>query len=301
MGNFILTLLGLAGVGRRTVCKILRRMADVPADLPGMYTAVREIWPDPHFNWSPDDFREARKRAEMIKERVRAAGLRILIPTDADFPPRLKHIPDPPAILYARGNVACLHDPLSVAVIGTRRPTGYGRQAAFRIARTLAVRGMTIVSGLAAGCDTAGHEGCLAANGRTAATLAHGLDMVYPPRNKGLAERIVRASGCLLSEYPPGETPQPWYFIERDRLQSGLSRAVVVIETDGMDGTMHTVRFSKRQGRFLACLVHSAQFAAAPEIRGNQMLLAEGAFPLAAASDVEALVARIRAMPSGLC
>lgn len=294
MANFILTLLGLPGVGRRTVHKILGRVTDLPAGCSGMYAAVRAVWPDTRFNWSADDFRAAHQRAGLITERARAMGIRMLVPADADFPPRLGRIPDPPVILFARGNVGVLQDPLSVAVIGTRQPCGYSREAAFRIARTLAGEGMTIVSGLAAGCDTAGHEGCLDRNGCTVATLAHGVDLVYPPQNKGLAQRIVEAGGCLLSEYPPGETPQPWYFVERDRLQSGLGSAVVVIETNGEDGTMHTVRFARQQGRLLACLEHPAGYAGRPETRGNRMLLAEGALPLATAGDVGVLVEKIK-------
>ncbi len=292
--TFILTLLGLPGVCRKTAAKILDVITHIPADDAAAYEAVRSAWPGRKVGWSFDDLKKSYDKAKAQKALAESKGIGIRTILDSDFPLRLKDIPDPPVLLYTLGNTDCLHDPLSVAVIGTRRPTDYGREWAFRIGHTLARHNITVVSGLAAGCDTEGHRGCLVAQGRTVAAVAHGLNMVYPPQNKGLADRIVQSGGCLISEYPPDEEPRSKYFVERDRLQSGLSKAVVVIETEEQGGTMHTVRFCKQQGRLLYCLVHPAEYDSEPTTWGNRKLLAEGALPLKNADDVNALIEKLR-------
>lgn len=116
--------------------------------------------------------------------------------------------------------------------------------------------GATVVSGLAIGCDTAAHSGCLSVHGETIAVLAHGLDRVYPAVNRELVGEILDTGGCLLSEYPPKTRPFPANFVERDELQAGLSDGVIVVETGVKGGTMHTVRFSQEQRKPLACVKH---------------------------------------------
>ena len=123
---------------------------------------------------------------------------------------------------------------------------------------------------------TYAHEGCLEAQGIGVAVLAHGLDMVYPAANRGLAERLLDRGGCLASEYPVGTTPVRSAFAERDRIQSGLSDGVLVIETDVRGGTMHTVRFARDQGRALACIEHPQRYRSEDETRGNRKLIEEG-------------------------
>jgi DNA processing protein len=137
----------------------------------------------------------------------------------------------------------------------------------------MAERGWCVVSGLAEGCDTEGHEGCLAAGGKTIAALAHGFGRIYPAKNKQLAERILESGGALITEYPPGTPPTRSSFIERDRLQSGLSLGIVVVETDIKGGTMHTVRHARDQGRGIAAISHPPEFVKEAKAQGNQQLI----------------------------
>ena len=204
------------------------------------------------------------------------AGVAAIGIHDAAYPSRLRHMPDPPAVLYVKGNALSLAAAASVAVVGTREPTEYGCKVARKLAFRLAEAGYVIVSGLAHGCDTLGHEGCLDAPGIGVAVMAHGLDRVYPAANRGLAERLLARNGCLVSEYAFGVTPARAAFAERDRIQSGLSDAVLVVETGVKGGTMHTVRFARAQRRALACIDHPERWRGEEKVQGNRMLIADG-------------------------
>ncbi|NPV93422.1 MAG: DNA-protecting protein DprA [Firmicutes bacterium] len=207
---------------------------------------------------------------------------------DEEYPARLRSIDDPPLILFIKGDPSCLQGGNPIAVVGTRTPTGYGLGKGFAIGSYLAQKGLVVVSGLARGCDTAAHRGCLKGRGRTVAVLPSGFKAIYPEENRDLAEEIRLNRGCLVSEYPPGEKPQKHYFIERDRIQSGLCDGVLVIETMVEDGTMHTVGFALSQGRKLAALGHPPDLASHPAARGNQKLISEGvALPIGNERDLE--------------
>jgi len=158
-----------------------------------------------------------------------------------------------------------------------------------------------LVSGLARGCDTAAHVGCLAAEGQTVAILAHGLNTIYPPENYGLAEQIIEMGGCLLSEYPPNERPKPKYFVERDRLQSGLSGGVIIVETDLKGGAMHTARFCVEEKKPLGCMVFPEDRNNRKMTEGNVRLISSGeAVALNSIDDVKGFIvqtiARARAV-----
>ena len=161
---------------------------------------------------------------------------------------RLKAIADPPVLLYVRGNAALLSS-VSLAVVGTRRPTPYGIRAAMLFSQELSRYGFVIVSGLASGIDSAAHDGALRAEGTTIAVLGHGLDRIYPRGNHGLAERILEAGGCLVSEYPPGVAPMPFHFPQRNRIISGLSLGTLVIEAAAKSGSLITAKTALEQGR----------------------------------------------------
>ena len=151
-----------------------------------------------------------------------------------------------------------------------------------------------VVSGLALGCDAAAHEGCLEARGQTVAVLPGGIRRIYPPQHHGLADRILKASGCLLSEYPPDEPPQSCYFVERDRLQSGLSGALVVAETDIRGGAMHTARFCRQEKKPLACLDPGKKYALNPMLQGNLKLIRRHqAVPLKGMRDLEIFLSKL--------
>jgi DNA processing protein len=175
------------------------------------------------------------------------AGVGTLIWTDPGYPERLKEIDDSPPVLYTRGNMAPA-DEWSVAVVGTRRPTPYGRQVAEELSHQIAANGVTVVSGLARGVDAIAHRAALAAGGRTLAVLACGLDMVYPPEHARLAREITE-NGALISEQPLGTQPRGDFFPRRNRILSGLSLGVLVVEGDVKSGALITANFALDQGR----------------------------------------------------
>lgn len=263
----LVALMKLNGVGRRAALKIV--------DTPIGETDGREkvLAKAAHAKLPEGDLLEAWMRSEDELERSFGAGVRAYSMHDEEYPSRLRNIPDPPAVLYVKGSSQGLHAAHSVAVVGTREPTPYGEKVARKSAASAVEAGFAIISGLAHGCDTLGHEGCIDARGVGVAVLAHGLDKVYPAANRGLAQRLLDLEGCLVSEYPLGVKPLRTAFAERDRIQSGLSDGVLVIETDIKGGTMHTVRFSREQKRALACIEHPATLRHEEKTRGNQMLI----------------------------
>ena len=191
------------------------------------------------------------KSLELAHDEVaKAAGLGVqLVCLDDDsYPARLRQIYDPPLVLYIRGNVEPLARP-GIAVIGTRHPTPYGIGMAERLACDLAVRGLTIFSGLARGVDTAAHRGAVAGKGKTVAVFGTGVDVMYPKENSRLAEQILSLGGALVSEFPLGTFPAPQNFPIRNRIISGLSFAVLVVEAAEYSGTRITARCALEQGR----------------------------------------------------
>ena len=169
---------------------------------------------------------------------------------DPRYPAELKAIgEDAPRTLYALGNVGLLADDKRVAVVGARRADRKGCDAAWRLGRQYATEGYIIVSGLALGCDTAAHRGCMDAGGKTIAVVATGLDRVHPKENAALQEQILRTGGLVLSEQPFGVKANPTRLVARNRLQSALSRQVIVAQCPERSGTLHTVRFAHRYGK----------------------------------------------------
>jgi DNA processing protein len=266
----LVALMKLKGVGRRAALRIVdREIGESDGREEVLSKAERAKLPT-------SELRQAWMQSEEELERSFAAGVRAVSVHEQGYPERLKNIPDPPAVLFVKGNPQGLHAAYCVAVVGTREPTAYGEKVARKSAATAVENEFTIVSGLAHGCDTLGHEGCLDARGVGVAVLAHGLDKVYPAANRGLAQRLLDFEGCLVSEYPLGVTPLRTAFAERDRIQSGLSDGVLVIETDVKGGTMHTVRFSRDQKRALACVQHPPAWFHEDKTKGNQKLIADG-------------------------
>jgi DNA processing protein len=176
------------------------------------------------------------------------AGGSILTPEDHAYPERLREIYDPPAVLWIRGNVDLLARP-GIAVVGTRHPSPYGAGMAELLSRDLANRKLVILSGMARGVDTAAHKGALDAGGRTVAVWGTGIDVIYPKENKKLAESIVASGGTIVSEYPLGTFPAPQNFPIRNRILSGMSVGVLVIEAAEYSGTRITARCAMEQNR----------------------------------------------------
>ncbi len=187
------------------------------------------------------------KDAEREIEAAEKAGCQLLVYASDDYPPLLKQIPDPPLVLYVRGDGKLLSRH-AVAVVGTRKPSAYGSSVAHRLAHDLAERGLVVVSGLARGVDSAAHRGALEAKGRTVAVLGSGLDVLYPRENKRLAEKIIE-TGAVISEFPLGTGPTPQNFPIRNRIISGLSLGVVVVEAAEYSGSLITARLALEQDR----------------------------------------------------
>jgi DNA processing protein len=172
-------------------------------------------------------------------------------PDDSDYPRWLLEIPDPPPVLYYRGKVEPLENQgvwPAVAIVGTRKPSDYGRRWTRRLSATLAQVGFTVVSGLADGIDTEAHQSCLDVGGRTIAVLGTGVDIVYPHFNHSLSEQVAH-QGLLLSEYPVGTQPDRSHFPRRNRIIAGLSRATLVIEAPQKSGSLITARLANEYGR----------------------------------------------------
>ena len=183
------------------------------------------------------------------------AGVTVIAFFDERYPLALSRIADPPPVLFAKGNLDLLGHERLLAVVGTREPTVFGETAARALATKAAEAEWGIVSGLALGVDSIAHTVALDLGAPTIAILGNGLDRIYPKANEGLAQRILAAGGLLLSELPFGAPPLPRNLIARDRLQSGLASAVVVVQTGVQGGTMHTARFAAEQGRPIFCPV----------------------------------------------
>ena len=193
---------------------------------------------------------DGRARAGALEElkRTQEAGAGIVTPEDDSYPHRLLEIYDPPAVLWTRGDVGLLNR-AGIAVVGTRHPTPYGVGMAEMLSRDLARRGLVILSGMARGVDTAAHKGALDVTGKTVAVWGTGIDVIYPKENKALAEWILAQGGAIVSEYPLGTFPAPQNFPIRNRILSGMSVGVLVVEAAEYSGTRITARCALEQSR----------------------------------------------------
>src|SRR6201985_1540802 len=186
--------------------------------------------------------------ADQQIEDLTKTGATFLTYSDDLYPERLREIFDPPPVLWIRGDMQLLSEP-SIAVVGTRHPTPYGAGMAEMLSRDLAHRGLIVLSGMARGVDTAAHKGALAAKRPTIAVWGTGVDVIYPKENKSLAEQIIAGGGAIVSEYPLGTFPAPQNFPKRNRILSGMSLGVLVIEAAEYSGTRVTARCAIEQNR----------------------------------------------------
>jgi len=215
-------------------------------------------------------------------EAAHAAGVQILSWFDEDYPERLKAIENAPLLLYVRGQLRS-QDAAAVAVVGSREPSFYGSAQAARLARELAEGGVTVVSGLARGVDEAAHQGCLAVpHGRTLAVLGCGPDKIYPRENQNLYAAIAER-GAVISEFPLGTEPLAWNFPRRNRIISGLSLGVLVVEAHLRSGSLITARLAAEQGRQVFAVPGPVDQWTS---RGAHQLLREGAVLVESANDI---------------
>jgi DNA processing protein len=223
----------------------------------GRFESFAEIWKAPASSFTGlfgsrvlgEGIASSRSEKAVDEELAKAQGkaVRIVTLVDEAYPAALREIDDPPLALYVRGEQR-LDPARSIAIVGTRRGTSYGKMVAARFASQLALKGFTIVSGLASGIDAAAHQGALDVGGLTVAVMGCGIDYPYPKSNQSIYERIVE-TGVVLSEYPMGSRPAKWTFPQRNRILSGLSRGVLVVQAPERSGSLITARCALEQGR----------------------------------------------------
>ena len=225
---------------------------------------------------------------EVASERDRLArtGAAVITWADTAYPARLRTIPDPPVALFVRGAIEATDD-LAVAVVGARRAGEYGRRVAGDLGRGLAQAGITVVSGLAAGIDAAGHRGALDAGGRTLAVMATGIDRVYPSWHRELA-RDIGTQGALVTEFPCGTTPRQFHFPQRNRIIAGLTVGTVVVEAAEGSGSLITAEFAMEQGREVFAVPGPIGTA---NHRGCHRLIQQGATLVTSVDDIVDAVA----------
>jgi len=222
------------------------------------------------------------EKAEKIFSDCMKKGIRIITPHNPEYPMRLWQIPNPPVVLYAKGELLDIDNELAIAMVGTRNTSENGRESAGRIAYDLARHGVVVVSGLAKGIDTVAASAVIRARGKTVAVFGCGVDVIYPAENKSLA-RKVEETGTLLSEYPPGTRPFPKFFPMRNRIISGLSLGTIVAEAPEKSGALITARYALEQNRDVFA-VPSGIFEKLAE--GTNNLIKAGAIPVTSAGDV---------------
>ncbi len=215
-----------------------------------------------------------REEAAALRRRAEARATAVLTPADDAWPTRLDAHPAPPLALFVRGDAAALRRAPSAAVVGSRTPTPYGRDAATELADALARAGVAVWSGLARGVDGAAHEASLAGGAPAVAVLAGGLDRLYPPEHKDLADRIVAAGGCLISELPCDRRARRGHFLRRNRLLGAGPLAVAVVEASLASGALSTARFAAESGTDVYCVPGPWR---SERSQGCHRLIAEGA------------------------
>ncbi|MGA8162023.1 MAG: DNA-processing protein DprA [Acidobacteriaceae bacterium] len=228
------------------------------------------------------DTGEAGKAADEELAKVAATSATLVTYHDEAYPERLREIYDPPPLLWVRGDASLLARP-SLAVVGTRHPTPYGTGIAEKLSRELAERGLIILSGMARGVDTAAHKGALTVKRPTIAVWGTGVDVIYPKENKGLAEQIVAGGGAIISELPLGTFPAPQNFPKRNRMISGMSVGVLVIEAAEYSGTRVTARCALEQNREVFAVPGNVTTKNA---WGPNLLIKQGAKPTSCWEDV---------------
>lgn len=259
------------GIGNVTFRRLLERFETPEAALsasPAALSTVRGVTPVVLDSITQGSWRNF---AERECARLSDSGARLVTFTSSDYPKSLFEIPDPPPFLYVRGELRS-HE-TAVAIVGSRRATAYGIQATTRLAEALAGHGITVVSGMARGVDTAAHKGALAVNGRTIGVLGCGIDRVYPPENRPLFQETA-GKGCLVSEFPLGTLPLAENFPRRNRIISGLSQGVLVVEAAENSGSLITAQYALEQGRDVFAVPGNITFAAC---RGSNRLIKQGA------------------------
>lgn len=269
----------IPGIGSERLRTLVRRFGSAQQALDASYAQLATV--DGISRAAATAIRAARlDDGRRVLERLQVLGARVVFPGDRDFPALLEEIPEPPAVLYVWGDVS-LFDRPGVAIIGSRNHTSYGAEVARVLAGAVAQRAV-VVSGMARGIDAIAHGAALDASGASIGVLGNGFGVIYPAANAQLYERMV-ARGCLVTEHPPGERPHAGSFPRRNRLISGLARAVVVIEADAKSGAMVTVDAAMGQNREVMAVPGPITSRTS---YGCNKLIQQGATPVICAADI---------------
>lgn len=207
---------------------------------------------------------------------------RVLTLQDADYPKLLLQINSPPLLLYICGDISCIHDP-QLAIVGSRKASAHGKKIAAELAGKLVVNRWTITSGMAMGIDRHAHQGALDQNGKTIAVLGTGINRIYPQRNQDIYDRIVNGGGCVVSEFDLNAPPKPFHFPRRNRLISGLSYGVLVVEADVKSGSLVTTKYALEQNKEIFAIPGSIYN---PLSKGCHQLIKQGAKLVEQVSDI---------------
>lgn len=281
--HYILTLLNIPNIGNVKARKIINSSNFEPSNPEEIYDVFAEYKKNVNSKFmipTEGEIEFAFELGKKILEDSEKAEIGILSYQNKKYPQALLQIDDHPLVLYTRGNINILNEMKAVAVIGTRRPSEYSKIMCKKLTEKLTKKGFSIISGLALGCDTIAHKSCINKNGKTIAVLPAGLDKILPRNNKKLSDSIVTSGGCLISEYPIFTEPNNGYYIQRDRIQSGMSNAIFVIETEISGGTMHTATFAKKQNRTIICMEPNDKDPRRSLFAGNVKIISKfGAIP----------------------
>ena len=270
------------GIGPRTYRLLLDQFGSVAEVLNAAPGELKRF--EFHKTGTAERLVAARKNIDplVVWELCRRENIDIISIRHENYPARLKTIHDPPPILYVRGTLED-RDAFSIAVVGTRRASPYGRRQTERLTTALAHAGFTIISGLALGIDAAAHRAALDAGGRTLAVLGSGLLRLYPQENAGLARRIIESGGAVLSELPPLHESAKWTFPQRNRIVSGMSLGVLVVEAPFKSGAMISARMAGEQGRDLFAVPGSIEWETS---KGTNQLIRDGAYLVSSVDDI---------------
>jgi len=269
----------IQGLGRQTTYQLLKAFGSAEAIFAASHANLRKVVSDDIAN---------QIKAETVSDQIKITlewlaepNNHLITLADKDYPRLLLETPDPPPILFAKGQLSCLQQP-SIAIVGSRNPTAQGEKNAHDFAMLLAEFGFTIVSGLAIGIDAAAHRGALASNGKTIAVVGTGLDIVYPAKHRELAHEIIK-QGLLISEFSLGTPSLPQNFVQRNRVISGLSMGCLVVEASLQSGSLITAKFATEQDRDVFAIPGSIH---SPQSKGCHQLIKQGAKLVDAVQDI---------------
>ena len=278
--DWFVALRQMDGIGYKTLLYLLPHMIDLPPDVRSLSSVLPVI---PAI--SPQKMRKIfllePSHVRLVKQSLDDQNIHTITIFDEQYPAILREMEDPPLVLYAKGSLKALEQP-RLAIVGTRKPSNYGRQVAFHLASDLARLGFTIVSGFARGIDSEAHKGAIHHGEKTIGVLGCGVDVIYPPENKFLYKSMM-TSGLFLSEYVPGSQPHPRLFPLRNRMISGLSLGVIVVEAALSSGSLNTAKHAYEQNRDVFAVPGPIS---SPVSQGVNNLLRDGAIPLTKIQDI---------------